>query len=561
MSTGGYDAVVVGAGHNGLVAANLLADAGWHVLVLEADDAPGGAVRSAEVLGPGFTTDLFSAFYPLGAASPVLRALDLERHGLRWSHAPVPLAHLLPDGRAVVLSRDVAETAASVERFASGDGAAWEALAQRWDRYGDDVLQALFSPFPPLRSGVRLLTRMGPADALRAARFATLPVRRLGMEQFRGDGARLLLAGTALHSDMSPDEPGSGLFGWLMTMVGQRTGFPVPRGGSGKLVEALVRRLRAAGGELRCGVRVEKIIVVGGRARGVVTSAGRILARRAVIADVDVPTLYLGLVGAERLPDRVLSDLRRFDWDPATLKLNWALSGPVPWTAGEVAGAGTVHLGEGLDGLTDYAADLTVGRAPRRPFLLLGQMTTADATRSPAGTEVVWAYTHLPRGVDFDPGVVRRQVAAVENLVERHAPGFRERVLNRVVQTPANLADADGNLVGGAINGGTTKIYQELVFRPLPGLGRAETPVRGLYLGSAGAHPGGGVHGGPGANAAKAALLHAGGHRLRAAAVRATVRRISGAPDRGLLPPPVSDLPEATNRGGAVGGAGTTGDD
>lgn len=561
MSTGGYDAVVVGAGHNGLVAANLLADAGWHVLVLEADDVPGGAVRSAEVLGPGFTTDLFSAFYPLGAASPVLRALRLEEHGLRWSHAPVPLAHLLPDDRVAVLSRDLAETAASVERFAPGDGAAWEALVHRWDRYGADVLDAMFSPFPPVRAGARLVARMGPAEALRAARFATLPVRRLGLEQFRGEGARLLLAGTALHSDMSPEEPGSGLFGWLMTMVGQRFGFPVPRGGSGRLVEALVRRLRAAGGELRCGVRVEKIVVVGGRARGVQTTAGPVPARRAVVADVDVPTLYLDLVGADRLPGRVLSDLRRFAWDPATLKVNWALSGPVPWTAPEVSRAGTVHLGGGLDALSDYATDLTTNRRPGRPFLLLGQMTTADPTRSPAGTEVVWAYTHLPREIGGDPEVVRRQVAAVEELVERHAPGFRDRVSNRVVQAPGDLVAADGNLVGGAINGGTTKIYQELVFRPLPGLARAETPVRGLYLGSAGAHPGGGVHGGPGANAARAALLHAGGGRLRAAAVRLAVRRISTAPDRGLLPPPVADLPDATNRDGVVGRPGTTGHD
>ncbi|MGC1213023.1 MAG: NAD(P)/FAD-dependent oxidoreductase [Micromonospora sp.] len=559
MNGPGYDAIVVGAGHNGLVTANLLADAGWSVLVLEADDVPGGAVRSAEVLGPGFISDLFSAFYPLGAASPVLRALRLEEHGLEWSHAPAPLAHLLPDDRAVVLSRDLAETAVSVERFAPGDGAAWRALVQRWDRHGDAVLDAMFSPFPPVRAGTRLLARLGPAEAIRFARFATLPVRRLGREQFRGEGAQLLLAGTALHSDMSPEEPGSGLFGWLMTMVGQRVGFPVPRGGSGMLIEALVRRLRAAGGELRCGERVERIMVVGGRARGVQTSSGRVLARRAVIADIDVPTLYLDLVGRERLPDRFIADLRRFDWDPATLKLNWALSGPIPWTAREVAGAGTVHLGGDLNGLTGYAADLATGRRPRQPFVLLGQMSTTDPTRSPAGTEVVWAYTHLPREVGGDPAEVQRQVEAVEGLLERHAPGFRDLVTARVVQAPVDLADADANLVGGAINGGTTKMYQELVFRPVPGLGRAETPVRGLYLGSAGAHPGGGVHGGPGANAARAALLHAGRPRLRAAAIRLAVRRMYAAPDRGVLPPPVSDLPDRFNRRGEVGGPGTTG--
>jgi phytoene dehydrogenase-like protein len=541
-----YDAVVVGAGHNGLVAANLLADAGWSVLVLEAEDTPGGAVRSGELLGPGYTMDLFSAFYPLGAASPVLRGLDLHEYGLQWSHAPAVLAHLLPDGRSVVMSRDVDETAASVEAFAAGDGDAWRDLVHRWDRLGDAVLGALFQPFPPVRSGLDLLRRLGPADAARFARFALLPVRRLGEEQFRGEGARLLLAGTALHSDMSADEPGSAVFGWLMTMVGQRHGFPVPRGGSGMLTEALVRRLRVKGGELRCGRPVERILVRHGRARGVRTRDGDvILARRAVLADVDVPTLYLTLVGAEHLPARLLGDLRRFEWDPATLKLNWALSRPMPWKAAEVGRAGTVHLGADLDGLADYTGALTTNRRPAKPFVLLGQLSTADATRSPHGTEVLWAYTHLPRSLGRDALAVQRQVEAVEELLEHHAPGFRDLVTNRVVQTPGSLDDADGNLVGGAINGGTTKIFQELIFRPVTGLGRPETPVTGLYLAGAGAHPGGGVHGGPGGNAAKAALLHAGIRgTARSAAVRLAMRAVYSGPDRGVLPPPATELPE-----------------
>ncbi|GAB1692886.1 phytoene desaturase family protein [Krasilnikovia sp. M28-CT-15] len=542
-----YDAIVIGAGHNGLVAANMLADSGWSVLVLEAQDTPGGAVRTANVLGDLYHTDLFSAFYPLGAASPVLRALDLHEHGLAWSHAPAVLAHVLPDGRCVVMSRDIDATAASVDVFAAGDGDAWRDLVSRWDRLGDAVLHALFRPFPPVRAGLDLLRRLGPADAARFARFGVLSARRLGEEQFRGAGARLLLAGNALHSDLSIDEPGSAIFGWLMTMVGQRHGFPVPRGGAGILTDALVRRLRSRGGQLRCGTPVERIVVYGNRARGVCTATGeRIRARHAVLADVDAPTLYLRLVGAEYLPARLLADLRRFAWDPATLKLNWALSGPVPWKATEASGAGTVHLGTDLDGMTDYSTALATGRRPEKPFILLGQMSTADATRSPAGTEVVWAYTHLPRSLRADAHVIDAQIDAVEAAIEQQAPGFRDLVVNRVVETPHGLQDADGNLVGGAISGGTSKIYQELVFRPVTGLGRAETPVRGLYLSSAAAHPGGGVHGGPGGNAARAALLHAGLRgAARSAAVRIAMRAIYSGPDRGVLPPPVAGLPDS----------------
>jgi phytoene dehydrogenase-like protein len=542
-----YDAVVVGAGHNGLVAANLLADAGWSVLVLEAEETPGGAVRSAELLGPGYTTDLFSAFYPLGAASPTLRSLALHEYGLQWSHAPAVLAHLLPDGRSVVMSRDLDETAASVDTFAAGDGDAWRDLVLRWDRLGDAVLEALFRPFPPVRPGLDLLRRLGPADAARFARFAMLPVRRLGVEQFRGEGARLLLAGNALHSDMSADEPGSGVFGWLMTMLGQRHGYPAPRGGSGMLTAALVRRLRAKGGELRCGTPVDRILVRHGRARGVRTRDGAVtLAARAVLADVDAPTLYLELVGADHLPGRLIDDLRRFEWDPSTLKVNWALSGPMPWKDPAVGRAGTVHLGTDLDGLTDYTGALTTNRRPEKPFVLLGQMTTTDPTRSPHGTEVVWAYTHLPRALGRDESVVRRQVEVLEDLLEHHAPGFRDRVVDRVVQTPGSLYDANGNLVGGAINGGTTKMYQELIFRPVTGLGRPETPVAGLYLAGSAAHPGGGVHGGPGGNAAKAALGRAGVRgAARSAGIRLAMRAMYAGPDRGVLPAPATPLPGA----------------
>ncbi|MFF7557820.1 phytoene desaturase family protein [Streptomyces olivaceus] len=512
------DAVVIGAGPNGLVAANLLADAGWSVTVLEEQPEPGGAVRHDSEVAPGFVNDLFSSFYPLAAASPVLRGLDLEDHGLRWSHAPHVLAHPLSDGTCAVLDRDVAATAASLEAFAPGDGAAWERLHGVWDRYRADIVDALFTPFPPVRAGARLALRLRGGGGLRLARTLVLPVRRMGEEEFRGEGGRLLLAGNALHADLAPEAAGSGGFGWLMSMLGQTYGFPVPVGGAGALTEALVRRLRARGGVVSCGRRVERVLVRERRAAGVRTADGEtVTARRAVLADVSVPALYGGLVAPADLPDQLLTDVRRFQWDFATFKVDWALDGPVPWRCEPAAGAGTVHLADGLDELTRFAAQIAMRQVPDRPFSLFGQMTTSDPSRSPRGTESAWAYTHVPHHIRADAGEEgitgswdsrERELMAdrVERHVERFAPGFRALVRARRVLAPPTLQAMNANLEGGAINGGTTAMHQQLVFRPVPGTGRPETPVAGLFLASSGAHPGGGVHGAPGANAARAAL-------------------------------------------------------
>ncbi|MGV9273678.1 phytoene desaturase family protein [Streptomyces griseosporeus] len=537
------DAVVIGAGPNGLVAANVLADAGWSVEVLEEQAEPGGAVRHDRGVDPAFVNDLCSSFYPLAAASPVLSALRLEDHGLRWSHAPSVLAHPLTDGTCAVLDRDLDVTAASVDTFASGDGAAWRRLHELWERLRPDLLDALFTPFPPVRATARLAMRLRAAGGLRTARSLVLPVRRMGEEEFRGEGGRLLLAGNALHADLAPEAAGSGGFGWLMAMLGQTYGFPVPVGGAGALTWALARRLRSRGGQLRCGQRVERIVVRGGRAVGVRTAGGEtVTARRAVLADVSVPALYGELVPAEHLPPQVLSDLRRFQWDFATFKVDWALDGPVPWQAEQAGRAGTVHLADGVDELTRFAAQIATRQVPDRPFLLFGQMTTADAGRSPVGTESAWAYTHVPheiRADAADEGITGQWNAKdqelmadrVERQVERFAPGFRALVRARRVLAPPTLQELDRNLVGGAINGGTTALHQQLFFRPLPGSGRPETHVPGLYLASAGAHPGGGVHGAPGANAARAALRRhrppgrAGLQRLLASRNRAGDRR------------------------------------
>lgn len=505
------DAVVIGAGHNGLVAANLLAEAGWDVLVLEAADRPGGAVRTEQSTAPGFRNDLCSSFYPMTAASPVMAGLELDHHGLRWRHAPAVLAHLLPDDRHAVIHHDVERTAESVARFAPHDGLAWDNEFQLWRRIRDDVLDAILSPFPPVRATGRLLRVLGTGAALRMARRGMVPVRRLGYELFDGEGARLLLAGNAMHTDLGPDQAGSGVFGWLLAMLAQDVGFPAAEGGAESVTDALVNRLLATGGRMVCRRRVDRVLVAGARAMGVRDEHGELIrARRAVVADVSAPALLLGLVGEDELPQRLLEDLRTFEWDDATIKVDWALSRPIPWTTAEIGQAGTVHLGADLDGLADISNDLACGRVPRSPFLLLGQMTTADPTRSPAGTESAWAYTHVPRGQQWDRDRLRRFADRVEQVVQGHAPGFRERIMARSVTGPAQFEAGNANLVGGAVNAGTAAIHQQLIFRPVPGLGRADTPIDRLYLAGASAHPGGAVHGGPGSNAARAALRRAG---------------------------------------------------
>jgi phytoene dehydrogenase-like protein len=414
-----------------------------------------------------------------------------------------------------------------VAAFAAADGPAWHALYRRWQRVGPAVLDGLLRPFPPVRPALRLAGALrSGADLLRFTRFALLPVQRMGEELFAGEGARLLLAGNALHADLTPQATGSGLFGWLLAMLGQQVGFPVPAGGAGELIRALADRLADRGGRLVCGAEVVRVLVEGGRVTGVRLADGTTEPAGAVLADVAAPDLYRRLVGPQHLPARLLRDLDRFCWDLGTLKVDWALSGPIPWAAEPVRGAGTVHLDSDLAGLTGYAGTLAAGAVPERPFLILGQMTTADPDRSPPGTEAAWAYTHLPWGLPADRELLDRQVRRIEQAVERHAPGFGELILDRYVQGPAELAAGDRNLADGAIGGGTANPYQQLVFRPVPGLGRAETPVRGLYLAGASAHPGAGVHGACGANAARAALLrHRPAGRLADPALRLAVNR------------------------------------
>jgi phytoene dehydrogenase-like protein len=520
---GQHDAVVVGSGPNGLVAANLLANRGWKVLVLEAQATPGGAVASAEDVQPGFVHDTFSTFYPLAAASPTIQGLRLEEHGLRWRHAPAVLGHPFTDGSWALLHMDREVTARLADAQHPGDGEAWLELCGQWDVVGQHLVNALLTPFPPVRPALGLLTQLSKVGGLSFIRTLLTPAAELGRHRFGGVALPTLLAGNAGHADIPLDAPGSGLMGLLLTMLGQTVGFPVPEGGAGKLSESLVGRFTARGGEVVCDAEVVGVEVEGGRAVGVRTSSARFPARRAVIADVAAPHLFGRLVDPEHLPARLARGMRQFQLDPGTVKVDWALSGPLPWLTEPAHAPGTVHIADSLTQMQEALNQLWSGAIPAEPFLLSGQTTTTDPTRSPAGTESFWAYTHVPQETrtDAGPGDVRgvwdrddceRFADRMQARIERVAPGFGSLVRTRRVLGPRELEARNANLIGGALGGGTAQLHQELVFRPVPGLGRAETGIPGLYLASASAHPGGGVHGAAGSNAARAAVLH---HRLR----------------------------------------------
>jgi phytoene dehydrogenase-like protein len=354
---------------------------------------------------------------------------------------------------------------------------------------------------------------------LRLARLAVISLRRLEEERFSGPHPGLLLAGNAVHADLTPEMPLSALLGFLLCGLAQRYGYPSPEGGAGSLTAALVARLRDRGGVVECGRRVERIEVRDDRAVAVVTADGESHpVGRAVLADVSAPALYRDLLPEDALPSSVLRDVGRFHLDNGTVKVDWALDARVPWSVPELGEAGTIHTGDDLDHISASTTAIARGVVPARPTLVIGQMNAVDPSRSPENTATLWAYAHVPQTIRSDE---KQQITGawgdddtqayadrIEDEIERHAPGFREAIKARHVMSPRDLEAADRNLVGGAVNGGTSQLHQQVIFRPVPGLARPETPVRGVYLASASAHPGGGVHGACGANAAKAALFH-----------------------------------------------------
>jgi phytoene dehydrogenase-like protein len=514
-----YDAIVVGAGPNGLVAANYLVDAGWSVLLLEAQPTVGGAVRSDTDVHEGFVHDTFSAFYPLAAASATIQSFGLEEFGLSWVHAPAVLGHRLRDGQWATLHRDRHITAKLADEQHPGDGDAWLELCAMWDVIGDQVVAALLTPFPPVRAGAAALARLPRVGGLRFVQEMLSPVTDFGRHRFGGEAPRILLAGNAGHADIPLDSAGSGLMGILLSMLGQTVGYPAPSGGAGRLAEALAARFEARGGDLRCNSEVVAIEVDRGHVSAVETREERFEGNGAVLADVAASHLYGRIIAHESLPGRIRRGMQNFSLDPGTVKVDWALDGTVPWATTPPYAAGTVHVADSVEQLSSAMAQVTANSIPATPFLLTGQMTTTDPTRSPEGTESLWAYTHVPHDAAYDAGDggirgvwdrddCERMADRMQKRLVEQAPDFESRILARRVLGPREMEARDANLIGGALNGGTANLQQQLIFRPVAGLGRAETGIAGLFLASASAHPGGGVHGAPGMNAAKAALAH-----------------------------------------------------
>jgi phytoene dehydrogenase-like protein len=497
------DALVVGAGPNGLAAAVTLAEAGRTVLVLEAADRPGGAVATEELTLPGFHHDTYSSVYPAGAASPVFARMPLERHGLRWVQPAACYAHPLPDGTAAALYRGLDATAASLDAIAAGDGERWRAFAGPFVEHFDALRVTMLGGFPPVRGALRLAAGLGPRRTVDFARLLLMPARALGEELFAGEGNQAWLYGSAMHSDVAPASGGSAIAAAYLNLLGHGVGWPSPEGGAARLIDALVSYLGELGGAVRTGARVTRVLAARGRAAGVELAGGERIAAPLVVADV-MPRALSTMAG-DALPGRYLRALGRYRYGPATLKVDWALSGPIPWAAPPAREAGTVHVGGSAPEVLAITA--STSGLPERPFMLVGQQSIADPTRAPAGQHTAWAYTHGPHDVDW-AAESDRHVERMEAQMERFAPGFGERVLARHVLGPAELERRNANLVGGDVGGGSYTLDQ-VIFRPVPSLAPYRTPLTGLYLGSAATFPGGAVHGVPGHAAARLALAEA----------------------------------------------------
>ena len=473
-----YDAVVVGAGPNGLAAAIRLAQAQLSVLLIEANEGVGGGARSMELTRPGYVHDVCSAIHPMAAGSPFFRALDLEAFGLEWIHPEYPLAHPLDDGTAAVLHRSLDDTAAAL----GADGVAYQRmmrpLRDDFDALADEILgPMLHLPKRPLLMARFGLQALQPCTMLAARRFST-------------PEARALFGGLAAHSLLSLDAPASSAIGLVLGAAGHAVGWPMPRGGSQAIADALAAKFESLGGEIETERRIRRM--------------DELPASKLTLLDI-TPRQLLQIAG-DRLAPRYRRRLERYRYGPAVFKVDYALKEPVPWVAEACAKAGTVHLGGTLDEMAAAEGAVSAGRIPASPFVLLAEHSRFDESRAPAGGHTLWAYCHVPLGSTVD------MTSRIEDQIERFAPGFRDCVEERHTMYPADFERRNANIIGGDINGGTASLPQMLA-RPVLSANPYLTSIDGVYLCSASTPPGGGVHGMCGFRAAEAALRDLGSLR------------------------------------------------
>jgi phytoene dehydrogenase-like protein len=495
--------LVVGAGHNGLIAAVRLAAAGCDVTVLEASNRPGGAVRTERGPLPGFIHDRCAGFFPLTVASPAFEGLGI-RERIEWVAPPVAMAHPFLDGSEVVLHRDLDATVESLEAAARGAGRAWRAQVEPLLRQRETVFQAALSPFPPVRPALALAARLR-RDGVELARRLLASSATMGRELLGDERATAWLSGTVAHGDLTPGSIGGAGFSFFLALLGHAVGWPYPRGGAGRITDALVARLTELGGEVRCSAAVASIEVRGGRVRGVRLSHGEHLGSGAVVAAVSARPLA-AMLPSDALPERLFRRLRDWRYGLGTFKLDLALSAPVPWASTAARQAGVVHVGDTLDALFRAPQQAGGGRVPDEPVMVVGQHSLHDPTRAPAGRHTLYAYTHVPQRPDLPDAAIADRMQA---RIEEFAPGFGELVLARATRSPSDLQAGNASLVGGDILGGSLELDQQLIFRPAPELCRGRTPLPGLYVAGSSVHPGGGAHGASGHAAARAVLADA----------------------------------------------------